>query len=430
MYWFAYKEHFIKKNNTIISKCETYLKINENHSNNLKKNQKIKVDKNKFFKIDKEILDHYLINDTEINNYISNIELLAKYNWFKYINFNEDLKKNGIITELDGYNHYIKYGRLENRKIFLKKNNILIKNSLNDEDINNISFNNIDSSKIIVIDNLDYGFHFEIIESIIEKYNIIINIEKNSKNKIYLENIIDKNYILYINKKYPSILINKKINNYNYKIYSTFYEKNLHNYINQVNNFKKNFFIAHEVSYELKKYKNIFYLTPLCNSKNYIYADVLPKIIKKIDCKIPVYIIQGNFDNSRRNYNLLLKILNTNYGKEKIYKIKFLGKGKLPLEIEKYKDKIIIKNNLNFLDYHKEFSDCYYIIPLITKKTHANYYNIKLTSSISYAKGYNLKCLIDKDLQDIYKLNNAEVFNNEEDISDIFKKTLDNFYKK
>ena len=42
---------------------------------------------------------------------------------------------------------------------------------------------------IIVIDNLDYDYHFEIIESIIQKYDAIIKIKKNKENKIYLENI-------------------------------------------------------------------------------------------------------------------------------------------------------------------------------------------------------------------------------------------------
>jgi hypothetical protein len=94
-----------------------------------------------------------------------------------------------------------------------------------------------------------------------------------------------------------------------------------------------------------------------------------------------------------------------------------------------FKDKIIIKKNLAFEEYHKEFSDVYCIIPLITKNTHPSYYKNKMTSSINYARAYKLKCLIDKDLQDIYELPDTEIFTNESNIVEAFKKTLNDFYK-
>jgi hypothetical protein len=91
-------------------------------------------------------------------------------------------------------------------------------------------------------------------------------------------------------------------------------------------------------------------------------------------------------------------------------------------------NKIVLKKNLNFIDYHTEFLDAYCILPLISKKTHPTYYKNKLTSSINYARGYKLKCLIDKDLQDIYELNNAEIYNDIDDITIGFVKTLEQFY--
>lgn len=107
-----------------------------------------------------------------------------------------------------------------------------------------------------------------------------------------------------------------------------------------------------------------------------------------------------------------------------------LGRGSLPEKLQKYKDRIIVKSNLSFTNYHKEFTKCYCILPLITKNTHPHYYKNKLTSTINYTKAYNLLCLIDKDLQDIYKLNNVELFNNENDICEVFEKTLLSFYNK
>lgn len=163
-----------------------------------------------------------------------------------------------------------------------------------------------------------------------------------------------------------------------------------------------------------------FFLTPLAN--NYVIADKLPFTDNKVKINIPIYIIQGNITSDRRYYKLLEKILDENY--EHNFKIKFVGRGNLPEGLKKYSDKIILKNNLNFIDYHIEFLDAYCILPLITKKTHPAYYKDKLTSSINYSIGYNLKCIIDKDLQNIYNLNNVEIFNDENDIVNSFRKTL------
>ena len=70
---------------------------------------------------------------------------------------------------------------------------------------------------------------------------------------------------------------------------------------------------------------------------------------------------------------------------------------------------------------HKEFLDAYCILPLISKETQPGYYYNKLTSSINYARGYKLKCIIDEDLQEIYRDIN--------DIESCFINTLENFYK-
>jgi hypothetical protein len=282
---------------------------------------------------------------------------------------------------------------------------------------------------IIIIDNLNYHYHYEIIESIICKYNEIIKININSSHKLYLNNIIDKIYINYIKKKYSNIIINQNIDKFNYKIYTTISQKDLINFKNNLLKQKNIFFICHEVNEKYLNYPNIFYLTPLCNNKNYISCDILPSITSiKHKQSIPIYIIQGNIEEHRRNYNLLLNILKNEY--KYLYKIKIIGRGEIPESFNKYKKNIIFCKNYNFIDFHEAFHDCYCILPLITKNKNPQYYKNKLTSSINYAKSYNLYSIIDKELQDIYNLKNTFIYNDENNIHDIFNKSLEHFYKK
>jgi hypothetical protein len=280
----------------------------------------------------------------------------------------------------------------------------------------------------IIIDNLNYRFHFEILESIIIKYDYIIKKPKSYDNQIYLENISSNDYIKYINNKYPNIKVNQKPLIFDYKIYSTIYSNLINNFNDDIK--KDNiFFISHDISDKSLKFNNIFYLTPLCNCDRFIYCNILPSIEylkKKQD--YPIYAVQGNFTSARRNYNLLCNILKYNYHYD--FKIKFIGRGTFPEILIPYKSKIIIAENRNFINYHNEFSDCYGIIPLTTIQSHPNYYNNKLTSTINYAMAYDLVCIIDKDLQNIYKLKNVEIFNNENDIKEAFVRSLDKFYSK
>jgi hypothetical protein len=272
-------------------------------------------------------------------------------------------------------------------------------------------------------------FHYETIESVIEYSDKILNIDKSKIKNIHLKIVPNKMFEEYIQNKYKHLSF--KIfyvksetphKNYNYIINCTIYPRN-YNVIKKLNK-NKYFFICHETN--IPKQKNIFFLTPLCKNSNYIYLDKLPFQENKKDIDIPIYAIQGNIDSHRRNYRLLYKILENNYDKD--FKIKLIGRGQMPEQLKKFKDKIILKNNLNFLDYHKEFLDVYCILPLTLKKTHKQYYTRKLTSTINYAKSYNLKCLIDDELQNIYKLENAEVFHDENNIIEAFTKTLNDFY--
>ena len=201
--------------------------------------------------------------------------------------------------------------------------------------------------KLLIINHINC--HYEIIESIIIKYYEILNIDKNTPIDIYLsifDNLIFKNYIL---NKYPTIKFGI-ISDYDYYINCTIYDNDFDKLENKSN--KK--YISHQITDRLKTNKNVYFLTPLAKN-NFIYADILPYSNNKIKSDIPIYIIQGCLSSSRRNYDLLKKkILDNTYDYKFI--IKLIGfEYENFNELNQYKDKVIIKSNLNFIDYHKEF---------------------------------------------------------------------------
>jgi len=268
--------------------------------------------------------------------------------------------------------------------------------------------------------------HYEIIESIIVKHYIIIN-NKNVK-KIYLKvNESDESFRKYIEKKYPDIIFDRT-GSYHFYIDCTVYPKNYEKIIKL--NPEKHFFISHEMDPYLKVLPNVFYLTPL--AKRFIYADVMPHNEKrKINKKIPIYAIQGHFGGlhaRRRNLNLLLNILKHNYKKKFI--LKFVGRGEIPEEFTPYLDKIKFIQDLDFDNYHKQFLDVYAMFSLTLKDTNKQYYKNKLTSTVNYIRGYNLKAIVDVELNKIYNFKDVETYTNDKDIVRAFTRTLNQFYNK
>lgn len=277
--------------------------------------------------------------------------------------------------------------------------------------------------KLLVINMVP--FHYEIIESVVIKHQKIINKECD---EIIIQCVYDKSYFDYIGQKYPKINLKTEEDrsiNCDYMINCTFYDSDLSRFISLDKN--RYFFISHRIKPGLLCLENFFFLSPLCKNNNFIIADILPYQNEKIKTTYPIFVIQGNITNERKNYKLLENILKfeTKYK----FKIKVVGKGKLDDFFDEFKDKIITKYDLNFVEYHREFLDCYCIISLITKQSHPQYYSTQLTSTISYGLSYKLKFLIDKDLKDIYEIENNVTFNNEDDIADKFGLILDQFYK-
>jgi len=196
---------------------------------------------------------------------------------------------------------------------------------------------------IIYIYNHVY-YHYEILETIINKYEYIIQKQINNP-EIYLDIYRNDSFEKYIKSKYPLIII-KKPNTFDYAIDCTL---NSNNYDNIKNlDLTKHFFISHDINLFCDSIPNILYLTPL--STKYIYCDILPFSNQKIINKnYPIFCIQGGINNIRRYYVLLHKILEKKYKYN--FRIKIVGKGMLDNSFDKYIDhdyKLkLINNNSN-----------------------------------------------------------------------------------
>jgi hypothetical protein len=265
-------------------------------------------------------------------------------------------------------------------------------------------------------------YHYEIILSVIEKYDLLLNIKKESIDSIYLTFEQNDSFQQYIQDHYPHIHILKP------RFYDYFIDCTVYSYLGIIEESKNHQYISHDVHPCFENKSNIWSLTPLSKNLSRVFiADVFPFQNHKVKTDIPIYVIQGNIIPYRRCYELLNQILSVE--NDFPFKIKILGRTH-PDEyvFQNSSDKLIYKTDLNFVDFHRELTDCYCILPLVTKKTHPQYYTNKFTSSINYARGYRLKCLIDRDLQEIYQLDNVEIFQDEEDIVDAFRRTLLQFY--
>ena len=112
--------------------------------------------------------------------------------------------------------------------------------------------------KLLIYNN--YSCHYEIIESVIVKYNQFFNLDNDTEVEIYLFIKKNKSFKKYIKNKYPKIIFNN-LQNYDYYINCTIYGKH-HDIINDSKNSNEKY-ISHEINKKLENNQNVFYLTDL-----------------------------------------------------------------------------------------------------------------------------------------------------------------------
>ena len=295
--------------------------------------------------------------------------------------------------------------------------------------------------QILFISNDLFGNgHLEILESLIVKNHEIIK-KKIDFDKIYiLSQTNDKSFITYIENKYPTVSVIKDKENikYDYFINGTINpDCGKNKYDTKIKGVKtclpiedlkkkNHYYISHKVNKQFNN-TNTFYLTPLCNSNNYIMADVLPFTENKTKIDYPVFLIIGH--STMRNNNILEEILDKYDNHNKKFLIKYMSR-KAPKLKKKYNNLKICKN-YDFVNFHKEILDCHCMLMLISKSNQPQYYKYQLTSSINYIIAYKMKAIIDQELKGIYNLNDSDcyIYNSKDKNSIInqFEKVIEDF---
>jgi hypothetical protein len=313
--------------------------------------------------------------------------------------------------------------------------------------------------KEILISN-NVGWHYEIIESVILKYDYLLNINKSYGDSIYIKlekDDYDKNanlnyssFVDYIKRKYPTVTILGSIDKeYEYQIHCTVSASDAKDTDaglrpKDIINNNKYAYIAHDITDELLSFDNVYFLSTLgknIDQRRIFKAEILPNIQYKTNTDIPIFVIQGSFVRTKyditRTFWQLEDILSKKY--EKDFRIKIIGRWHEDhFDINDFinmdrvessnRNKIIVKLNLSWDDYHNEFLNCHGILPIINKNIQPWYFDKKITSSINYGKAYGLKFFADNDFFNTYGLNKNDGIMYKDSITDKFEQALNLFY--
>jgi hypothetical protein len=195
----------------------------------------------------------------------------------------------------------------------------------------------------------------------------------------------------------------------------------------EIFNWPNIYYIFHNYRPNIATPDNIFFLSPHCSvnrPNNYFIPDVLPFSAKSVSYtdrprQIPIsegawILVQGRLT---RRVPALIKILNKficatitgQVGNTQIQpaNLVILTKSN-SLDIETALNIHMITNS-DFWEFHQWAAKCNIIATLVSKQTHNKYYTSKLTSSISYGLAYQMRFLIDRELNDIYFPDTKEI---------------------
>jgi hypothetical protein len=185
-------------------------------------------------------------------------------------------------------------------------------------------------------------------------------------------------------------------------------------------------YIAHDVFDVFKPRPNVYFVTPLGDTNRFFHPLVLPPIVKR-NTEIPVFAFQGRLDPKLKNLHSLVAVFKAFH--DTPFLVKMIGKGDpLPFLDEVAGEKIVYERNLSFTSFHEAFSDVFALMPLVDETFSHPYFTTKLTSAMSYGRGYDLWIVCHSRLQEIYNLPRCFSYGSVDGFVDAFGQALAYFY--
>ena len=267
-------------------------------------------------------------------------------------------------------------------------------------------------------------FHYEVVERVIVHYRDII--KKDVECKIYLDIDTRPMYQFrdHIASQYPAVIWGR-CTSPDYFIGVTLYPSEYPIVANLDPD--KYFFIGHRFEREAQP-KNVVYLAPFSPPSSRFERIVLPfQDSKKVEVDRPVFVVQGGLNARHRNMALLRRILEAEHPDE--YTILLLGSQLEDQGLAQHPN-VVFKEGLPYRAFHQNFLRVHAILPLVSRASHPQYYSKQLTSSVQYARAYGLQCILDRELQEIYRLPDAIVYEDDAGVVGAFAASVSDFYRR
>lgn len=263
--------------------------------------------------------------------------------------------------------------------------------------------------------------------------DVLINEKQKTENPLYMFDDIDITYlpeykiIQYLNSNqidnYEICLFNSNII-YNQKSKSVF------DLIKIPHPQTKMLCVEHRLENIKKLSKNAIPIILKKFSENKKTFEVNPHYFGKIKHhnknKTTNFIVVGNIEGKRKNYNLLTSsVQKLHKNNIKNFKITIVGAGKvsdIPSEIRHYFD---IKGRLSYPDMYQEVQNSDYFLTLLDPENpeHDRYIKIGTSGSFQLIYGFNIPCLIEEKFAKIHCFDsaNALTYKNNSDLFETMK---------
>lgn len=294
--------------------------------------------------------------------------------------------------------------------------------------------------RILISNNVT--FHYDVIESAVAKYDVLLGITKHEDDKLdvhilpdsghVVPNLIYEHLVEMLKTKYSVKVINEvDYSQYDYEIHCTASATDAPVTDGGIrpNNMRTDgttAYISHDVNDELLAFPNVFFLSGFGRSdipkRRIFIVDKLPEVTKQTYDK-PNFVVQGSFVRSKfdktRDYSVLEDILSYQYDHD--FEIFLVGNWHLPnFDIDAFINRNTIHHsnigklrvilNTKFMYFNTLCASADAIIPCVSKSNQPWMFENKITSSIIYCRGYKVPVFADDDFINAYDLAENEYF--------------------